>query len=431
MKKNILMVGTYPPNQTGGGEFQLQTLSKMLTKKGYGVSVLSMGTNKNFKFYDDGIKIYRISKFEKNRRGTLRLLQILKYITVEIFNPLMFIFTIYLILKNRIRTVHITTYNQISLAPIIASKILMRKVIVTMHAHELLCSHSSIMPFCYGPEKGKCGDCMSRYHRLPKKLNRLKPILLPLYNSFTSLIISLKLQLTNFLANAIVFPSDYSKKIHVKYGVNKKKSIVISCFLDDSELRVKNTNELKKRLGLRGKRVILYVGKTIEEKGIKVLIQSLREVLKSNKKFKLIVIGRGWSFHKMKILSQQLKIDKYVKFVGSVPHSAIFSYYHISDIVVIPSIVPETFSIALLEASLSKKIIICSRIGALEERIYENKNGFLVEPNNPEELAKKIVFVLNNYKKLMHVGEKAYIDVKFKYNFNRSFLKYLKLIEDD
>jgi glycosyltransferase involved in cell wall biosynthesis len=237
--------------------------------------------------------------------------------------------------------------------------------------------------------------------------------------------------LTNNLANAIVFPSDYSKRIHIKYGVNKKKSRVIPCFLDDSEFGVKNTNELIGRFGLKEKRVILYVGKIIEEKGIKVLLQSIREVLKSNKKLKLIVIGRGRSFQKMKKFSYELKINKYVEFVGSVPHSIIFSYYHISDLVVIPSIVPETFSIALLEASLSKKIIICSKIGALEERVNEGKNGFLVEPNNPEELAKKIIFVLDNYEKLKHIGENAYNDVKLKYDSNRSFSQYLKLIEGD
>lgn len=430
MKKNVLMVGLYPPDQTGGGEFQLQTLSKMLNKNGHGVHVLSMGTDRNFKTYDeDGIKIYRIGKFQKNRRGNLRLLQILKYITIEIFNPLLFVFTVYLILKNRVKTVHITTYNQLSLSPLIASKILMRKVIVTMHAHELLCSYSTLMSFCYGPGKGKCGYCMSRHHKFSGNLKKLKSILLVFYNSFTELIISLKLQLTNYLADVIIFPSDYSKRLHTEYGVNKKKSEVISCFLDDSDLRIKNPNDLIKKFGFQGERLILYVGKIIEEKGIKVLLKSIQEVLKSNKKFKLVVIGHGRSFQKMKNLSHELKINKYVEFVGSVPHSVIFSYYYISNLVVIPSIVPETFSIALSEACLSKKIIICSRIGALEERIEDGKNGFLVEPNNPEELAKKIIFVLVNYEKLRHVGENAYADVKLKYNSNQSFSQYLKLIE--
>lgn len=439
MKKNVLMVGAYPPNQTGGGEFQLQTLSKMLDKRGYDVSVLSMGT-RNFEIDNDGgVKIYRVGKFQRDRRGSLKLLQVLKYITVEIFNPLLFIFTIYLILKNRIKTVHITTYNQISLAPLLASKILMRNVVLTMHGHELLCSHSTIMPFCYGIRKGQCGTCMLQYHKIPKALEKFKGVkeaLLVFYNLFTSLIISLKFHLTNHLASTIVFPSNYLKKLYTGYGIEKKKAKVIPCFLDESEPQIGIAGELRRKFKPKGEKVILYVGKVIEEKGIKVLLESFEELLKiyksnrgnrSNKKLKLLVVGHGRSFQKIRKFANKLKISKYVKFVGSVPHHYIFSYYQISDIVVIPSIVPETFSIALSEASLSKKIIVCSRIGALEDRIHDGENGFLVEPNDPKELAEKISYALSNTNKLRRLGESAYNNYNHKYKSGRSFSQYLKL----
>lgn len=430
MKKNILMVGAYPPKQIGGGESQLQTLSKMLNERGHKVSVLSMGTRKNIQVKtDDGIKIYRVGKFQKDRKGELNLLQVLKYVTIEIFNPLLFIFTIYLILRHRIKTVHIITYNQLSLSPLIASKMLMRNVIVTMHTQELLCSHSTIMPFCYGIKKGRCGECMSLEHKFPKRVKRFKRALLWLSNLLTGSIVSLKMQLTNRLADTIVFPSDYSKRLHIGYGVRKEKAKVIPCFLDISEPQIEITDELTRKFKPRGKRVILYIGKIIEEKGIEILILSLKEVLKSVKGWKLLVVGRGRSSQKMKNLSRKLKISKYVEFVGAVPHSHIFSYYRISDIVVIPSIVPETFSIALSEAILSKKIIICSRIGALEERVSDGRNGFLVEPNDAEGLADKIVFVLKNQKKLKRLGENERTSRKLKRESDQSFLEYLKLIE--
>lgn len=437
MRKNILIVGSH---ETGGGEIQRDVLSKMLGDYGYNVFRLSMGINKNFQICNEnGIKTYKIGKFKKNRRGTLNLLEILKYLTIEIFNPLYFIFTIYLILRHRIKTVVVMTYNQISLSPLIASKTLMRNTVLTMHTHELLCSYSAIMPFCYGIRKGKCGYCMLLYHKLPKNFKILKNIILASYNFIASFIVFLKLQSSNYLADKIVFPSEHSKNFHVRYGVKKEKSTVISCFLDDDELSFLENYELKresvnesiKNFGLKGKKIILYLGRIEEVKGIKVLLKSLNEVSKINKKWKLLVVGKGRAFQKMKNLTYKLKIEKYVEFTGYVPRSDVYLYYHMSDIVVIPSTSPETFGIVFTEASLAKKIVIGSRIGALAIRIRDGENGFLVEPNNSRELAEKIVFALNNSKKLEHIGERAYADVKLEHDSNRSFSQFLQIIGGD
>jgi len=435
MGKNILIVGSH---ETGGGKVQRDILSKMLCNHGYNVFRLSMGLNKNFQICNEnGIKTYKIGKYKKNRRGTLNLLEILKYSTIEIFNPLIFIFTVYLILRHRIKTVIVITYNQISPSPLIASKILMRNTILTMHTHELICSYSAIMPFCYGIKKGKCGECMLLYHKLPKNFERLKNIIHFFYNFVTSFIIFLKLQSSNYLADKIVFPSNDSKKLHIRYGVKKEKTMVITCLMDDYELSLLENYELNKEtvnkfiknFGLKDEKIILYLGRIEEVKGIEVLFKSLSEVLKIKKKWKLLVVGKGRASQKMKNLTYKLKIDKYVKFTGFIPRSDVYSYYHISDIVVIPSTFPETYGIVLTEASLAKKIVIGSRIGALEVRIQDGENGFLVEPNNTKELAEKIVYVLNNYKKLKHIGERAYANVKLEYDSNRSFSQYMQIIE--
>jgi len=423
MRKNILMVGLYPPHHIGGGEAQQYVLAHMLNERGYNVSVLSMGDKKNYETYDeDGVKVYRIGKFQNDRRGFVSFFDALKYVTLEIFNPLIFFFTIFLILRHRIHSVHIINYHQISLAPLIASKLLLRNIVVTMHAHELICSYSSMMPFCFGIGGGRCGECLFYYHKLPKKLKSLENIIGSVLNLITSSILSIKLNITNSLANNIVFPSFYSKSMHLKHGVDRRKAKVIHCFLNDfKEIKEKNHEKSNKK-------IILYVGKIMEEKGIEVLIRSAKELLKYDKNWKLIVIGTGRSLNEMKKLMHKIGLNQYVEFLGHVQHHDIFKYYSLADIVIIPSTVPETFSIALLEAHLSKKITICSKIGALEERIIDGETGFLVEPNNSGELTKKIYFVLKNYAKLKSIEEKAYINAKKLYNSERSFSEYVKLL---
>jgi glycosyltransferase involved in cell wall biosynthesis len=142
-------------------------------------------------------------------------------------------------------------------------------------------------------------------------------------------------------------------------------------------------------------------------------------------------VGDGRAFQKMKNLTYELKIDKHVKFAGFVPRSDVPTYYHMSDIVVIPSIFPETFGIVLTEAWMSKKIVIGSRISTLGLRIRDGENGFLVEPNNSQDLAKKMLYVLKNYKKLKHIGEKGYADVKLEHDNKRCLSQFIQIVEGD
>jgi len=423
MSKNILMVGSYPPHQIGGGESQQQLLSRMFKKNGYNVFVLSMGINKIFEVYDeDGIKIYRVGKFKENRRGNLNFLQAFKYITFEIFDPLLFIFTIFLTIRYRVNSVHVTNFNQMSLSPIIASKILMRNTVVTMHSHSILCFYSTLMPFCYGVRKGRCGNCLLRYHKLPESAKKFEFILKPILNWTIDLVLYTKFKIINSLTDKIIFPSEYSKKIHLKYGTYAEKAKVIHCMLNDFKVIKKQS---KKK---NGKKVILYIGKIEEEKGVKVLMKSAKKLLNNNHRWKLLIIGEGRSFKKINKLMNELKLNEHVAFLGLIPHYNMPNYYRLADIVVIPSVVPETFSIVLLEANLSRKITICSRIGALEERVIEGKTGFLVEPNNSDELAKKMLFVLENYEKLKHIEERAYTDAVKKYNPENGLSEYKKIL---
>ena len=69
--------------------------------------------------------------------------------------------------------------------------------------------------------------------------------------------------------------------------------------------------------------------------------------------------------------------------------------FAISDIYVMPSR-SEAFGISYLEAWACKKPVIGSNISAIRELIEDNKNGLLVNFNDPKELSKKIIYLLKN-----------------------------------
>ena len=60
--------------------------------------------------------------------------------------------------------------------------------------------------------------------------------------------------------------------------------------------------------------------------------------------------------------------------------------WNITDIAVMPSTEKESFGLVALEAMMAKKPVVASNHGGLKEIVKDNKTGFLVEPNNINDL---------------------------------------------
>jgi glycosyltransferase involved in cell wall biosynthesis len=79
----------------------------------------------------------------------------------------------------------------------------------------------------------------------------------------------------------------------------------------------------------------------------------------------------------------------------------------------------EGFPLTVLEAWACKLPVLTTSVGELPYIIKDDYNGWLVSPNNVEELSKKLKYVLNlDRKKLTEVGENGYKLVKEKYSWD-------------
>ena len=87
------------------------------------------------------------------------------------------------------------------------------------------------------------------------------------------------------------------------------------------------------------------------------------------------------------------------------------------DIVVIPSVRPESFGNVALEAMNLKKPIISSNIGGMLDQIVEGKNGYFYEKNNYNILGKKITSLLSNRQKRLNLGQNGRVILEKKFNY--------------
>ncbi len=68
------------------------------------------------------------------------------------------------------------------------------------------------------------------------------------------------------------------------------------------------------------------------------------------------------------------------------------------DVLIIPSVMRESFSLVAREALYRDVPVICSDCGGPEEIVEDGVNGFIFKTNGADELAQKILQILKNPK---------------------------------
>lgn len=142
-----------------------------------------------------------------------------------------------------------------------------------------------------------------------------------------------------------------------------------------------------------------------EPKGIEFLIRAMPEILQSNADAVLLLAGEGELEEDLKSITQQLQLEKHVIFSG--PRSDIPQLLKVFDICVLPSI-SEGLPMSLLEAMAARCPIVASRVGGIPKVLNHEKQGLLVEPANPSELATAIVRLLADESLQASLVEQSY-----------------------
>ncbi len=145
---------------------------------------------------------------------------------------------------------------------------------------------------------------------------------------------------------------------------------------------------LRKNSGIsNGEKLILYVGRLAENKGVHLLLAAVKQLITDAKlPVKLIISGaRGYANREVtpyiqKLYDEAQAIKEHVIFTGYVPHGEILNAYLAADIVVIPSEVPEGFCLITIESMAVGVPVIASNRGGIPEIVQHGGTGRLVEP---------------------------------------------------
>lgn len=171
--------------------------------------------------------------------------------------------------------------------------------------------------------------------------------------------------------------------------------------------------DVRKEFGIsRDEKIILYVGRLSQEKGVEVLLLACESLFRSMPRCRLLVVGDGPLRHDLEKKGQQKKMAGAVVFCGH--RKNIASFYKIADVVVIPSWT-EGVPMVLLEALMFSLPVVCSKVGGIPRIVVHDQTGLLVEPGDVDALANAICRVLVNEPFARSLGRRGSLRVKAEY----------------
>lgn len=145
-----------------------------------------------------------------------------------------------------------------------------------------------------------------------------------------------------------------------------------------------------------------YVGRICYVKGLHVLLQAFSLV--NNPYIELHLIGGTGNKTERRYehqLKKQYASDPRIIWHGKVTPEQVFNTIRNFHILVHPAIYLEVFGLNIAEALAIGKPVLATRCGGAEMQIEEKVNGWLVRPNDVEELTQKIQGIaihINHYK---------------------------------
>jgi D-inositol-3-phosphate glycosyltransferase len=205
------------------------------------------------------------------------------------------------------------------------------------------------------------------------------------------------------------------------YRANTSRVAVIPCGVDSVVFHPVRQADAREKLGRdQCERLILFVGRIEQIKGIDVLLRALGILFQRHPDIRsdlcLLVVGGALDpgddapetekILELRRLVHEHRLESNVSFVGSRGQEDLALYYAAADLCAVPSLT-ESFGLVALEAMACGTPVVGTRVGGLQTVIENGKSGLLVPAGDDEALAEAMAQVLTDARLRMHLAHGA------------------------
>jgi len=213
-------------------------------------------------------------------------------------------------------------------------------------------------------------------------------------------------KLASRITDKIIALTNREKEDYISCKVtDEEKSVVICSGIELNKFKDLPLNEkqnLKKELGIPENSLIVgTLGRLVPVKGPEFLVEAAKHIISKYPDTFFVFTGDGYLRPDLKKKALNFGLKENIIFLGWRDDGAkILSLY---DVFILPSL-NEGMGRVLVEAMALGKPIVASRIGGIPDLVTHGKNGFLVPPKDPEELAKYIQILIEDREKREKMG---------------------------
>lgn len=172
----------------------------------------------------------------------------------------------------------------------------------------------------------------------------------------------------------------------------------------------------------------LFIGRLLKEKGIFDFIEAAKIVKQQYPKTKFTVLGstdadNPGALHPDQV--QELVATGLIDYPGQVAN--VVDWIANSDVFVLPSY-REGVPRSTQEAMAVGRAVITTDVPGCRETVVDGVNGFIVPKWNPQALAEKMIYLIENPKKIAEMGEESYKIAQEKFDARKVNERLLKIL---
>lgn len=180
---------------------------------------------------------------------------------------------------------------------------------------------------------------------------------------------------------SIIENPDFRQTVHPTYNAFKIQGM--------------SMGEAREKLGIeKEKKVLLFFGFIREYKGLKYLIQAMPEVVRKVEDVELLIVGDFANIEEknryMELINQSGVKDNISVYDGYIPDKEVEKFFAACNLVVLPYISATQSGIVQIAYGFEKPVVV-TNVGGLPDVVTDGKTGYVVEEENPKELAKAII----------------------------------------
>lgn len=180
--------------------------------------------------------------------------------------------------------------------------------------------------------------------------------------------------------------------------------------------------------------LIVAVGRLVEKKGFRYLIEAFPRVVETHPNARLVIAGSGDLLEELRQCANEMGVTSAVAFPGNLDRTAVVRLLRTADVLAVPSVRDQSGNVdglpnVLLEGLASGLCVVATTAGGIPQAIEDGVDGRLVPQEAPDALAEVLVQLGSSPARRQELGREARRTAERKHAWDRIAGRYASVLK--